>query len=267
MNLFHWLRKKPSRIGLALSGGALHGAAHIGALRVLEREGIFPSIIAGTSVGAIIGAAYAAGISTEEMSKMFQKMGWPDLIKPSLRNSTSLFSTQPMEAFIRSNIGNFTFETLPRKFAVVTCDLMTGKRTVINKGSVSQAVRASAAYPIILSPVQMNDQFLIDGGVVDNLPAGLVKEMGSDYIIGIDLSSSTKLQKKPSNLLEIAFSVINIMQTRSAFQDASLINCRIHPIVNDLSAWSFGDSRELEKRGQEAAEKVLNKLKKDLGKS
>jgi NTE family protein len=267
MKLFDWLRKKPTHIGLALSGGGLHGAAHIGVLRVLEREGIFPSIVAGTSVGAIIGAAYAAGVSAESMSTMFRKAKWPNLVRFSFRNSLSFFNSQPLEDFINSKIGNFTFETLPRKFAVIACDLMTGERVILDKGSVSQAVRASAAIPLVLSPIEAKEHFFVDGGVVDNLPAGIVKSMGAEYIIGVDLSTSTQLLVKPSNFLEVAISVMNLMQSRAALQDISLIDCYIHPKVDDLSAWSFSDSEELEKRGQAAAELVIKQLKKDLSRS
>lgn len=265
MEFFRWFHKKPRHIGLALSGGALHGAAHIGVLRVLEREGICPTIVAGTSVGAIIGAAYAAGVSVEDMSSMFQKASWPDLVKLSFRNSLSFFDTQPLEEFIKTRIGNFTFETLPRKFAVITCDLMTGERIVKDKGPVGPAVRASAAFPMLLSPIVEENHLFVDGGVVDNLPAGQVKKMGADYVIGVDLSTSTVLNEKPSNIMEIALSVMNLMQTRAAFQDVPLIDCHIHPIVNDLSMWSFGDSKELEKRGQAAAELVVTQLHRDLG--
>ena len=267
MGLFSWLRKRPNHIGLALSGGALHGAAHIGVLKVLEKEGIYPSIVAGTSVGAIIGAAYAAGVSAEDMSDMFRKASWPNLVKFSFRNSLSFFNTQPLEEFIKAKIGNFTFETLPRKFAVITCDLMTGERIVLDKGPVGPAVRASAAFPMILSPVDKDEHLFIDGCVVDNLPAGQVKEMGADYIIGVDLSTSTQLKDKPNNVMEIAISVMNLMQARAALQDIPLIDCHINPKVNDLSAWSFGDSDELEKRGQAAAELVIDQLHKDLGRA
>ncbi len=265
MGIFNWLHGKPKHIGLALSGGALHGAAHIGVLKVLEREGIFPTIIAGTSAGAIIGAAYAAGVGAKDMSTMFHHASWPNLVKPSFRNPLSLLNTQPMEEFIKTKIGNFTFATLPRKFAVVTCDLMTGERIVLDDGPVAPAVRASAAFPLLLSPIAKGKHFYIDGGVVDNLPAGLVKSMGADYIIGVDLSPSIKLKSKPSNILEIGISVMNLMQSRSALRDISVIDCLICPEVSDLSSWNFGDSLELEKRGETAAEKVLPRLNKELG--
>jgi NTE family protein len=120
---------------------------------------------------------------------------------------------------------------------------------------------------MILSPVDKDEHLFIDGCVVDNLPAGQVKEMGADYIIGVDLSTSTQLKDKPNNVMEIAISVMNLMQARAALQDIPLIDCYINPKVNDLFAWSFGDSDELEKRGQAAAELVIDQLRKDLGRA
>ncbi len=265
MAIFDFLRRKSRKIELALSGGALHGAAHIGVLKVLEREGIFPEIVAGTSAGAIIGSAYAAGVSISVISEMFRKASWPDIVKISLKNKLSLFDTQPLESFIKKNIGNFTFETLPRKFAVVACELLSGKRVVLEKGPVAPAVRASAAFPGILSPVKIEGRLLVDGGVVDNLPAELVHEMGADYVIAVDLSTPIQLCCNPESLFEIVMAVINLMQARSALPPRSLMDCYIKPDVSDLSAWSFGDSKELEKRGILAAEKVIQQLKIDLG--
>lgn len=264
MAIFDFLKRKPRKIGIALSGGALHGAAHIGVLRVLESEGIFPEIVAGTSAGAIIGSAYAAGVSISVISEMFQKASWPDIVKISLKNNLSLFDTQPLENFIRKNIGNFTFETLPRKFAVIACELLSGKRVVLDNGPVAPAVRASAAFPGILSPVKLDGRLLVDGGVVDNLPAGLVHEMGADYVIAVDLSTPIQLCNIPGNLFEIVMAVVNLMQARSALPAPSLMDCYIKPEVSDLSAWSFGDSKELERRGIIAAEKVIQQLKIDL---
>lgn len=238
--------------------------AHIGVLKVLEREGIRPSIIAGTSAGAVIGAAYAAGVPLSDMSEIFHKARWPKLIGLSFRNTLSIFDTKPLEEFIREKINDVTFETLPRKFAVVACDLISGKRVVLNKGPVAPAVCASAAFPLIFSPVKMGDQLLIDGGVVDNLPADLVREMGADYIIAVDLTNEINLKKHPGNFIEVVIAVINLMQARSAMPDPKNINCRIRPRVEDLSAWTFGDSVELEKRGVEAAEQMIAKLKYDL---
>ncbi len=156
--LDRFLHKKP-KIGLALSGGATLGAAHIGALQVLEGEGIRPDFVAGTSAGALIGAAYCAGVPLEELKKIFISLKWPTLLKVSLKSSLSLFDTQPMEEFLIKTIGNLTFQDLKIPFAAITCDLMTGVRVVQDQGSLAPAIRASAAIPGLFSPVELTTDY------------------------------------------------------------------------------------------------------------
>ncbi|MGD0709183.1 MAG: patatin-like phospholipase family protein [Anaerolineaceae bacterium] len=261
-----FLHRKPKKIGLALSGGAIHGAAHIGVIQVLEREGISAEIVTGTSAGAIVGAAYAAGVSVQDMERLFQQARWPNLVKLSWKNTLSLFDTQPLEDFICANIGNHTFEELPHKFATVACDILTGERVVLDKGPVAPAVRASAAYPGLFSPVEIDGKLLVDGGAVDNLPSGLAREMGADYIIAVDLSTPTHLTHTPGNPFEVLMAFINLMQARAALPSSELINCLIKPDVEEFSAWDLSKIDELEARGRAAAEKAINKIKEDLGK-
>ncbi len=265
MNLKSIFRRYPKKIGIAFSGGATHGAAHVGVIQVLEHYGIFPTIVAGTSAGAIVGAAYAAGASAAEMSDLMQKLKWPSLIRVALFNSLSVFDTQPMEEFIKREIGNYTFEQLSRKFACVACDLMSGERVVFSRGPVAPAVRASAAVPSLFSPVRKGGQFLIDGGVVDNLPVELVREMGADYIIGVDLSNPVKLSREPHNLLEVLMSVSTLVQARSSMPDSLSMDCCIKPDVADLSAWSFSNVKTLKERGRTAALLMIPQLQRDLG--
>ncbi len=265
MDLKHLFKHYPKKIGIAFSGGATHGAAHVGVIQVLEQYGIFPTIVAGTSAGAIVGAAYAAGAGAKEMSAMMHKLKWPSLIRVALVNALSVFDTQPMEEFIKREIGNYTFEQLSRKFACVACDLMSGERVVFNSGLVAPAVRASAAVPSLFSPVRQGGHFLIDGGVVDNLPVDLVREMGADYIIGVDLSNPIKPDREPRNLFEVLMTVSTLVQARSSMPDPKRMNCWIKPKVDDLSAWTFSNARKLEERGRTAALKAIPQLQRDLG--
>jgi NTE family protein len=264
MSIFDFLRKKNPRIGLALSGGSTHGAAHIGVLMVLEREGIIPSFVAGTSAGALVGSAYCAGISLEEISKIFLNMNWSTLLKPNLHKPLALFDTSPMEEYIRKNIGDCNFEDLKIPFAAIGCDIITGERIVLNKGPMAPAVRASAAIPGLFSPVEIDGHLLVDGGTVDNFPVAQVKAMGADYIIGVNLSRSKASGRRPTNPLDVLFDMINIMQARSAVADASECNCYIRPEVNQFSAHSFSDAGKIQEAGKTAAENVLPQLKKDL---
>ena len=264
MNFRKLLKLKPSQVGLALSGGALHGAAHVGVLQVFEREGIFPTIVAGTSVGAIIGATYAAGVTPEQMVEMFTHLKWPNLVKVTWKNTLGLFDTEPLEEFISNLIADSDFKDLTRKFAAVSCDLLSGRKVVIMDGPVAPAVRASAAFPGIFSPIRLDDRLLVDGGIVDNMPVSIVREMGADYVIAVDLSAPTVLSKQPENPIDLLFAVINLMHTRAALPDPSQVDCLIKPDVEEFSAWGFSDIDVMISRGRIAAEKVMLQLKRDL---
>ena len=256
--------RKNKVLGLALSGGATRGSAHIGVLRVLEREGIYPSIVTGTSAGAIVGAGYAAGISAERMSDVFQSLDWPILAEFTFGRRLGIFNTQPMEGFIEELIGAKTFNELPRNLAVVACDIVTGERVILKSGQVSKAVRASAAVPGLFMPVDLNGQMLVDGGIVDNFPTQLAYEMGADYVIGVDLTSLSVLQTRPSNPIEVIFAANNI-RSRNNMSNQNSIDCYIAPDTHLYSGWEFKHSAEMERAGIEAAEKAIPQLLIDLG--
>ena len=264
MSIFDFLRKKNPKIGLALSGGSTRGAAHIGVLMVLEREGIVPSYVAGTSAGALVGSAYCAGVPLEDISKIFLNMSWPTLLKPNLVRPLALFDTTPMEEYIRKNIGDCNFEDLKIPFAVIGCDIVSGERIVLDKGPMAPAVRASAAIPGLFSPVEIDGHLLVDGGTVDNFPVAQVKAMGAEYVIGVDLSRTKASGRRPTNPIDVFLDMINIMQARSAVADASECDCYIRPDVAQFSARSFSDADKIQKAGKTAAELVLPQLKKDL---
>ena len=264
MSIFDFLRKNNPRIGLALSGGSTLGAAHIGVLQVLEREGIHPSFVAGTSAGALVGSAYCAGVPLDEIGHLFLKMNWPTLIKPNLIHPMALFNTSPMEEFIRKNIGDCNFENMKIPFIAIACDIMTGERIILDKGPVAPALRASAAIPGIFSPIEIDGHLLVDGGTVDNFPVADVKAMGAEYVIGVNLSRGRASDRLPSNLIEVFLDMINIMQARSAVANPSECDCYIRPEVSHYSAWSFGDAKQILEAGKTAAEIVVPQLKKDL---
>lgn len=264
MSIFDFLRKKKPVIGLALSGGATRGAAHIGVLQVLEREGIRPDVIAGTSAGALVGSAYCAGVPLEEISKIFLNMSWPTLLKPNLIKPLSLFDTTPMEEYIRKNIGDCEFKDLQIPFAAIACDIMTGERVVLDKGPMAPAVRASAAIPGLFTPVEIDGRLLVDGGTVDNFPIEQVKNMGATYIIGVNLSKTQASGRRPTNPFDVFMDMVNIMQARSAVADASECDCYIRPEVSMYSSWTFGEADKMQATGVAATEAVLPKLKREL---
>lgn len=257
MNILEFLKINPPKLGLALSGGATHGAAHIGILEILEREGIKPDFVAGTSAGALVGACYCAGVPLKEIEEIFVSMSWPTLIKISLVKPLSLFDTQPMEEYIKKKIGDCEFKDLDIPFAAIACDIVTGERVVLEKGLVAPAVRASAAIPGIFSPVEIDGRLLVDGGIVDNMPVKQVRSMGAKFIIASNVSRLAKQAKRPENPFETVLSMISIMQMRSISLTHDKCDVYIQPEISQYSSWGFGDADRMVDEGRKATEAVL----------
>ena len=183
------------KIGLALGGGGARGAAHIGVLQELEVLNIQPDVIAGTSIGAAVGAMLAAGLSLERIHEFFVQFDLRTLFKmasglPSLSNNTKL--TQLLESFI----GRPTFAELQRPFMVIATDIVAQKEVVLIEGDVVSAVIASMAFPIIFPPVERDGLTLVDGGLVNNTPFDVVRAHGATYIIAVDLGKAAPYGSK-----------------------------------------------------------------------
>lgn len=266
MNIIDFLKGKPPKLGLALSGGATHGAAHIGVLQILEREGIRPDYVAGTSAGALVGSAYCAGVPLDELEKIFLSMDWPTLVKISLKKPLALFDTQPMEEFFKKKMGDCEFKDLDLPFAAIGCDIVTGERIVLDKGPVAPAIRASSAIPGLFSPVEIDGRLLVDGGIVDNLPVEQVRAMGAKFVIGCDVSRRGNKAKRPENPFENVMAMINIMQERAAYLNVDTCECFIRPEISQYSAWGFDDSDKMLAEGRKAAEAALPQLVRFMNK-
>ncbi len=178
-----------STIGLALSSGGARGTAHIGVLRVLEENGIVPDVVAGTSMGAYIGGAYAAGVSLDDVEAAWRSTS-------VLRTVRTLLPTLPWSGWtsggeivrtLRQTFGERLIQDLERPFAAVATDLESGMPYVITSGNLVDAVRASLSVPGLFTPVWLDDHLLIDGGVSDPLPLDVVRQMGADVVIAVDV--------------------------------------------------------------------------------
>jgi NTE family protein len=174
------------RVGVALGGGAARGLAHIGVLIALEEAGIPIDCITGTSMGAMVGAAYCAGIETPELLDIAARTGWRH-ISSFTWPVQGLLSFQKMEVWIRNVIGDVDVGDLAIPFAAMATDLETGERVMLREGPVATVVRASCSVPGVAAPVAFRGRLLCDGGVSDNLPDDAARILGADYVIGVDV--------------------------------------------------------------------------------
>lgn len=178
---------KQCKIGLALGSGAARGMAHIGVLKVLEKTGTRIDAIAGTSIGAFIGALYAAGVPVGQMEEVARNVDWRQLARlldPTLPTS-GLIDGRKVTRFMAELLPVHTFEELAIPLAVVATDVETGEMLIIKKGNLLQALQAAIAFPGIFTPVRFGDRFLVDGGLCNPVPADVVREMGAGAVIGV----------------------------------------------------------------------------------
>ena len=280
------------KIGLALGSGGARGYAHIGVLKVLEREEIEIDYIAGTSVGSLIGALYAIGFDAKEIERIMLAQDFRDYITfesiafelnqkenknifgisvniPRLianpRLPRGLISTVGIrDEFDRiSDWAHFEYG-LKIPFKTVATDLITGDRVLMDKGKISNAVAASISIPGIFSPFEFEDKILVDGGLKDPVPVDVVREMGADIVIAVTLQDITDENKDPDTIISIADRSIDIMikdLTRLSLEDADII---FKPgYIGEISFFMKEKERiKVIKAGEEEAIKKIPELKK-----
>ncbi len=275
------MRKK--RVGLALGGGAARGIAHIGVLEVLRKAGIPIDMIAGTSAGAVVGALLAQGKDTGELRKVIRAWDWKqralsiDLALPH----SGFITGRKIKNILRNVIGDVTFEELKIPFACVATDIMTGEEVILNRGSVLEAVRASISVPIIFSVVAMEGRYLVDGGLVNPVPVSVLKEMGADFIIAVNVTPAmyrlaraeqapAKKQPKKSkpgepNMLSVItrmFAITNAQIVQNSLAGADIV---IEPRMPGIGLADFSRADECILEGQFCAIDAVLHIKRCLG--
>jgi NTE family protein len=244
----------PVRIGVALGGGAVRGAAHIGVLAALDEAGLAPSVITGTSAGAIVGGLYAAGLGAREITELAGRLRWMRLVHPTI-NRRSLLDTRRLRRFLDGALGGKGFGELDRTFAAVACELTTGARVVLTDGPVSEAVLASAAIPGVFPPVDRDGALLVDGGLVDLVPAALARSLGADVVVAVDVSGPLP-RRSPQTMLQILVAATHLQTgvAESLARDADVV---LSPAVDEFAFWELSRIPEFVRAGREAAEAAL----------
>ncbi len=283
------------RIGLVLSGGGARGAAHIGVLKVLEELRVPVDVIAGTSMGSIVGASYATGLTIPEMEKLIGNITTDKLFtdKPpradqSMRQKTDdespyiipelgigkdgvalpkgVVTGVALEGELRRlvHIGSArSFDELPIPFRAIATDIGTGEMVVLKEGSVVQAIRASMSVPGAVAPVTIGNRQLVDGGLVRNLPVDIAREMGADIIIAVNLGTPLLRPDQITSVLSVTFQMINILTEQNVSRSLKELTPSDILIVPELGDFSAGDFDNLSKAvpiGEAAARKVADRL-------
>lgn len=255
------LEQMPSRpvIGLALAGGSAYGIAHIGVLRYLEEISMPIDLIAGTSAGAAAGAVWASGFSSEAMYEIVKSTDWWFLAKPVTFKS-GLMSSKGIADWINRLIGSKDFVELNKPFAATATNFATGELVVLKEGSVAEAVRISCSLPGIYQPVEYNGLQLVDGGLVQNLPVGVCRSLGADFVIAVDLHANLE-SKKPRTVMLSLIHAGNILQRQHELVQVQLADVVIQPQLGRLNPFNFRAVDKYVDLGYAAAQSAADQLK------
>lgn len=201
----NFLTHKTPKVGLALGGGGARGLAHIGVLKALKEESIPIDLIAGTSMGAVIGALYAKERKVDILEKMVLETDWKQLVRLvdlNLLPGKGLVHGEKIKELLRSLIGDARFQDLEIPLAVVAADVQTSEEIIFHEGSVIEAVRASISLPVIFTPVKWGDRFLVDGGIVNPVPIDVVRNMGAEVVIAVNVIPSPSQREQRNSAKE-----------------------------------------------------------------
>jgi len=275
---------KDLKVGLVLSGGGAKGLAHIGALKVIEDSGVQIDYIAGTSMGAIVGALFASGYSADELLVLFKQANFEELIRDDFqRKNKSSFErkdtdkhavTLPFNNFKLTipsaiskgqNVYNFyaklldhvkevnDFSKLPIPFLCVATDAETGKQVILDKGYLPDVIIASGAIPTLFEPVNLNGKLLVDGGVSNNYPIDELLVKGIDIVIGVDVQDSLRKKEKLNSASDIMLQLSNFTTQSQMQEKIEKTTVYIKPNISNYSIVSFDQGEEIYTSGYEAA--------------
>ena len=291
------VEKPQPKIGLVLSGGAARGLAHVGVLKALEEQGIRVDAIAGTSMGAVIGGLYASGYKIDELEKLALGIDWQEALsddppredipfrrkqddrdflvrqKLSFRDDGSLglplgvIQGQNLSLLLESLLAHSSdirdFDKLPIPFRAVATDIVNGDKVVFRKGHLPQVIRASMSIPAVFAPVEINGQLLVDGGMVDNIPVDVAREMGVDRVIVVDIGTPLRPRKQLTTVFDILNQSTTLMtRSNSEVQLASLTpdDILIQPALSAIGATDFGRSQDIISAGYRATQALAPRL-------
>jgi NTE family protein len=255
--------KRIPAIGVALGGGFARGIAHIGVLKVLEEEGIPIRMIAGTSVGAIMGAAYCSGLTIEELKEVAHKVRFNNFARWTL-SRYGFATTDRMISFLARTLKVQTFEELRIPLGVVATDFNTGKGVVFTSGPIVDPVRASCAYPGMFLPVEIRGRCLVDGMLSHPIPTRPLREMGAERVLAVHLRGQWSKTSAPRHFFDVIGQSFAIAQNMTSSLWRSAADVVIEPDVAGFDYDDFKRADELIRVGELAMRRALPEVRKWL---
>ncbi|NLT95781.1 MAG: patatin family protein [Clostridia bacterium] len=251
------------KIGLALGAGGAKGLAHIGVLQVLKEADIPIHIITGSSMGAAIGAIYAAGAQLGMMEKLALQLNNSHYLDLSIPK-WGLVKGKKAHDLLRLLTHNYDFSDLPIALGVVATDLTTGERVVFREGNVANAVRASISVPGVIEPVVSGKSIYVDGAVTDRVPAQLAREMGADIVIAVDLQYYNRTKVEINNIYDVIMQSIELLERQARNYYTRYTDIIVKPRVCDYNWTDFAKAAYFIEMGRRACQEVVEEIKNKI---
>ena len=257
---------RPMKIALVLGGGAARGFAHVGVIKALEAQGIFPDIVVGTSAGSLVGALYAAGNNGFALQKLAMEMdeaAISDWAVPLFSQSSGVLKGEAVQLYVNRAVNNQPIEKLKISFGAVATDLHTGQAILFRRGNTGSAVRASSAVPGVFQPVRIGSKQYVDGGLVSPVPVSFARKMGADFVIAVNISVQPEAQPA-SGTLEVLLQTFAIMgQSLNQYElrDADVV---IRPELATMKCNDFQQRNVAIMAGERATTALMGEIKQRL---
>lgn len=252
---------KPPRIGLALGGGAARGFAHVGVIQVLEREGLRPDYVVGTSAGSLVAVLYASGMKPAELERAalsMEEAAIADWTLPLL--SRGMLRGQALARYVSQQVGGKQLQELPLPVGVVATDLQSGEGIVFRRGDAGTAVRASSAVPGVFQPVAISGREYVDGGLVAPVPVRQARQMGAELVIAVDISSAPE-GNPTGDTLQLLLQTFAIMGQSINRHELATADLVVRPALVGVGSAAFAERQRAMAAGRAAMEAALPRLK------
>jgi len=258
-------KRKKKKIGLCLGGGGTKGFAHLGAIKAFEEYGIKFDMVAGTSIGSLVGSMYCSGLSFDEMFKISQNVQTKEIKKSKFGFMPS--ETDGLENFISSAVPFSNLEDLPTKLYAIAVDLKTGQEIDFEQGTITKIVAGSCAVPFVFVPVKYQDYTLIDGGVLNNIPANILKKNGCDIVVSIDVNSNRGCGTTSTKTFDTIMSSMSIMMKNNSKAGYDFSDVIIQPDTTKFKSSKLTGGKEMIEEGYNATIKLMPTILKLIGKN
>lgn len=256
--MFKLFKKKKKKIGLCLGGGGTRGYAHLGALKAFEEYGIKFDAVAGTSVGSLVGALYCSNFNFNKMFEISKTVQPKEIRKSKFGFMPS--STEGLKSLITDNVPFNNIEELPIKFWAVAVDLKTGVEYDFDHGEIASIVAGSCAVPAIFAPVSYKNYNLIDGGVMNNIPANVLKENGYDIVITVDVNSTRGSGTESTKTIDSIMASFGIMMKNNSKSGYTYSDIIIKPDIKKYKSTKIEGANEMIEEGYNAAMSLMPEI-------